>query len=141
MFDILTFMLNFSDKGNIQYKRMETGNVYGQISFAVDSENVSTDIEANDVFEFFIKLAQITGEKIDYLTFKKEFGSLITIDKLELKNSGECKAFSTARKVCFIDKYDEHCNFLNYINALKDHIENFYSEESYFIPLDEKDGN
>lgn len=141
MFDILTFMLNFSDKGNIQYKRRKNGEVYGHINFSVDTKSLSNDIEAKDVFEFFTKLAQLTGENIDYLTFKKEFASLITIDKLELKNSGECKAFSTARKVCFIDKYDEHCNFLNYINALKDHIENFYSEESYFIPLDEKDGN
>lgn len=134
-------MLNFSDKGNIQYKRRKNGEVYGHINFSVDTKSLSNDIEAKDVFEFFTKLAQLTGENIDYLTFKKEFASLITIDKLELKNSGECKATSFARKVYFIDKYDDHYNFLSYINTLKEHIENFYSEETYYLPIEDNEND
>ena len=58
----------------------------------------------------------------NYEIFKKEYYSLITIDKMEIVNDGRCYAASKAKRLVYKERYDTHPNLESYFNELQNQI-------------------
>ena len=135
MLEYLSEAINLSDYFTISLERGEFG-VSGAVTAIVDKHEASANFYATDIYDFFCQVSMIFDQYTNYERFKKEYYSLITIDKMEIVNDGRCYAASKAKRLVYKERYDTHPNLESYFNELQNQIT---LPQDYMKPIEKLD--